>query len=68
VKQEPADESDTEDQNYSVKQEPADEYETHGSCFTAQVSFACIKSTNFGNSQPKPMIFWTWKVGPKMLF
>jgi len=38
IKQEPADENDNEDVNYSVKQEPADEYETEGQCFTIQVS------------------------------
>jgi len=36
--QEPADENDNEDVNYSVKQEPGDEYETEGQCFTIQVS------------------------------
>jgi len=38
IKQEPADENDNEDVNYSVKQEPADEYETEGQCFTIEVS------------------------------
>jgi len=38
IKQEPADENDNEDVNYSVKQEPADEYETEGQCCTIQVS------------------------------
>jgi len=38
IKQEPADENDNEDVNYSVKQEPADEYETGGQCFSIQVS------------------------------
>jgi len=38
IKQEPADENDCEDSNYSVKQEPADEYVTVGPCFTIQVS------------------------------
>ena len=44
VKQEPADENDNEDPNYSVKQEPIDEYETETPCFTVEVSsviFTC---------------------------
>ena len=45
IKQEPADENDNEDVNYSVKQEPADEYETEAPCFTIQVSCACAHSS-----------------------
>jgi len=60
VKQEPFDGNDTENENYSVKQEPAVEYETQGPCSTAQVSSACIKSSDFGNSQPRPMMFYIY--------
>jgi len=42
IKQEPADESDNEDPDYSVKEEPADEYVNEGSHFTIQVSYAYI--------------------------
>jgi len=38
IKQEPADENDNEDPNYSVKQEPTNEYETEAPWFTAEVS------------------------------
>jgi len=37
VKQEPADESDNEDSNYSVKKESDDEYQTEFPCFTTPV-------------------------------
>jgi len=60
VKQEPFDGNGTENENYSVKQEPADEYVTQGPCITAQVSSACIKSSDFGNSQPRPVIFYVY--------
>jgi len=38
VKQEAADENDSEDANYPIKQELADDYETEHPCFTIQVS------------------------------
>jgi len=41
VKQEPADEYDNGDLNYSVKQEPAHEYEMEAPSFTVQVSSTC---------------------------
>jgi len=41
VKQEPADEIDNEDPNYSVKQKPVDEYECDGAWSTIQVISVC---------------------------
>jgi len=65
VKQEPFDRNDTENENYSVKQEPTGEYESQGPCSTAQVSSACIKSSDFGNSQARPMMFYIYRVRQK---
>jgi len=41
ITQEPADDSDIEDLNYSVKQESSDEYEPDDACFTIPVICAC---------------------------
>jgi len=59
VKQEPADEIDNEDSNYSMKPEPTDEYKTEAPCFTVpvQVSSAFMWLTDLRHSTPASDIF-----------
>jgi len=57
VKQEPADDSDSEDTNYSVKQESTDEYETDCPCLAVQVSSECRYSTTFNQYWHRLTVF-----------